>query len=1028
MGGGSPGYDFMWSNGDTTQNISGVVAALYTVTITDINNCTITASMSLTQPAPVQSTEIALTYSGGNNVSCFGASDGSIDVTPSGGVGPYTFLWSTSYTSQNISGITAGSYTVTTTDINGCTTSATIILDEPAVLSGVLTSPTFAGGYNVSCGGSDGSIDLVVTGGNTAYSYIWSNGDTTQNLDSLTAGTYTVTITDANGCIFSDDIILVQPGAYSSSISSTTYTGGYNITCNGASNGAINLTMTGGTTPYTYIWSTGDSIEDLSGLNPGTYTVTVTDDNNCTLTASITLSEPPVLQSLVSSPVNAGGFNISCFGGADGSASVTGIDGTPGYSYLWSNANTASSINGLSAGTFYVTITDANNCTIVDSIILTEPPALAITSITSPQYPGGWNISCNGGANGEVTVTAMGGSPSYSYNWSNGETTQTITNVSVTTYIVTVTDVNGCTSSSSITLTEPQLLTASITAALTAGGTNVSCNGGSDGSANLTVIGGTAGFSYLWSNSSTMEDPTGLSAGLYTVTITDTNGCTTTASITLIEPAGMNSTSVLSDYNGSGVSCNSSCDGSIDVSVSGGSAPYSYMWNNSAVTQDLNNLCEGAYSVIITDANGCTTTQGGTITEPAPANVLSVVSDFNGFGVSCASACDGSIEITPGGGTSPYVILWSNGETTTTITGLCAGTYTYTVTDANNCTVSNSIDLIAAPSVTVSGSVVSGTCNTFCDGAINITIGGGATPYTFIWSSGEITQNINNLCAGNYSVTITDANGCSITDNYMVTDPAPITVIAGVDQNICGGSTTLSGNTPVSGTGTWSLVTGTGVFSNANDASSSVSGLSPGLNTLEWTINDGPCSGSSTVNIFSDEEVEAKVISGDITCERVSTLQAESPQIGSGYWTVSGNSNAVIDDPFSNVTTVSGLVPGPNIFIWTVTNGLCSDTARVMITVDGPQQCDSLQMPTGISPNSDGYNDEFVVIGLLRYPDNELIVFNRWGNEVYVERNYANTWKGVNKSGDNLPDGTYFVILKVNNINQVLKGYLDIRR
>ena len=1027
-GGGSPGYTYEWSSGATTQNVSGVTAGLYVVTVTDVNNCTVTASINLTEPTVVSSTQVAFTYIGGSNVSCNGASDGAIDITPSGGIGPYTYIWSTLDTTQDISGVSAGSYTITVSDVNGCTGSATVILNEPPVMNGTLSSPTFAGGYNVSCGGSDGSINLVVNGGNPSYTYQWSNGETSQNIDSLSAGNYTVTITDANGCTFTDNITLTQPGAYSSSITSPTYAGGYNINCNGASNGVIDLTMSGGTAPYIYSWSNGDTTQDLSGLQPGTYTVTATDQNNCTITTSITLTEPPVLQSLINSPLNPGGYNISCFGGANGSATVTGIDGTPGYTYQWSTGGTAASISNLSAGTYQVTVTDSNGCSILDSITLTEPPTLAVTSVTSPAYPGGWNISCNGGDDGTVIVNATGGSPGYTYNWSNGDTTQTITNVSVTIYIATVTDVNGCTATGSLTLTEPPLLTATINPMVTPGGTNISCAGGSDGAVDLVLNGGTPGYTYSWSNGSTLEDPSGLSAGTYIVNITDTNGCTTSDTVTLTEPAGMTTVTVLSDYNGSGVSCNNACDGSIDLTVSGGASPYTYLWSSNAVTQDINNLCSGSYSVTITDANGCTSTDGGTLSEPTPAVALATVSDYNGFGVSCNNICDGFINLALSGGTQPYSVLWSTGDTTVNLNALCAGNYTYTVTDVNNCTVTNNINITESQLLTQTGNVTNATCNTFCDGTIDLTSTGGASPYTYIWSSGQTSEDLSGACAGNYTVTVSDANGCTDTAAYSITEPNPIVVSAGTDQNVCGGSTLLSANVPATGSGVWTLINGSGTLANANNPFSAVSNLSPGLNTFTWTITQGVCTASASVNIMSDEVVEAIVYPDDTICDNFYTLQAESPIIGWGNWTAVNNPLAYFNDPSNPVTGVNGLLQGQNIFVWTVTNGTCSDTARVIITIDGAQQCDSLQMPTGISPNGDGYNDEFVVLGLLRHPDNELLIFNRWGSEVYSEKNYANTWKGVNESGDNLPDGTYFVLLKVNSLNTVLKGYVDIRR
>ncbi|MBC9814011.1 SprB repeat-containing protein, partial [Crocinitomicaceae bacterium CZZ-1] len=379
-----------------------------------------------------------------------------------------------------------------------------------------------------------------------------------------------------------------------------TYAGGWNVSCNGASDGAIDLTVGGGTPGYSYTWSNGAVTEDINSLPAGTYSVNITDANGCTNTQTITLTEPPVLNASTTAVTYAGGWNVSCNGASDGAIDLTVGGGTPGYSYAWNNGATTEDLSGLTAGTYYVTITDANGCTNTQTITLTEPPVLT-ASTTAVTYAGGWNVSCNGANDGAIDLTVGGGTPGYSYAWNNGATTEDITSLPAGTYSVNITDANGCTNTQTITLTEPPVLTASTTAVTYAGGWNVSCNGASDGAIDLTVSGGTTGYNYTWSNGATTEDLSGLTAGTYSVTITDANGCTNTQTITLTEPPVLNASTTAVTYAGGwNVSCNGASDGAIDLTVSGGTPGYSYVWNNGATTEDLSGLTAGTYSVTVT--------------------------------------------------------------------------------------------------------------------------------------------------------------------------------------------------------------------------------------------------------------------------------------------------------------------------------------------------------------------------------------------------------------------------------------------
>jgi len=283
------------------------------------------------------------------NVSCNGGANGSINLTVSGGVSPYTYAWSTGATTQNISGRTAGTYTVTVTDAIGCTKTTAVTITQPATI--VLSTSV----VNVQCnGGSTGSVTLTVSGGQSPYSYAWSSGATTQNISNRAAGTYTVTVTDANGCTKTTSATITQP-----SVLALTRTA-VNVLCFGGATGSIDLTVTGGTTPYSYAWSNSATTQDISGLSAATYTVTVTDANGCTKTTSATITQPSTGLKLATTKVN-----VLCNGAATGSIDLSLEGGTMPYAYSWSNGATTQDISNLAAGIYTVTVTDANSCTVL---------------------------------------------------------------------------------------------------------------------------------------------------------------------------------------------------------------------------------------------------------------------------------------------------------------------------------------------------------------------------------------------------------------------------------------------------------------------------------------------------------------------------------------------------------------------------------------------------------------------------------------------------------------------------------------
>jgi len=813
--GGTAPYTFNWGGGITTEDRTGLAAGTYTVTITDANGCTATVNATVTQPASAVSGTTVVT-----NVACNGASNGAINLTPAGGTAPYTFNWGGGITTEDRTGLAAGTYTVTITDANGCTATVSRTVTQPTALSAT-TSQT-----NIACnGGSTGVATVNVSGGTAPYTYSWSpSGGTAATATGLSAGTYTVTVTDANACTLTRTFTITQPTALSATTSQT------NIACNGGSTGVATVNVSGGTAPYTYSWSpSGGTAATATGLSAGTYTVTVTDANACTLTRTFTITQPTALSATTSQT------NIACNGGSTGVATVNVSGGTAPYTYSWSpSGGTAATATGLSAGTYTVTVTSANGCTLTRTFTITQP-ASAVSGTTVVT-----NVACNGASNGAINLTPAGGTAPYTFNWGGGITTEDRTGLAAGTYTVTITDANGCTATVNATVTQPASAVSG-----TAVVTNVACNGASNGAINLTPAGGTAPYTFNWGGGITTEDRTGLAAGTYTVTITDANGCTATVNATVTQPASaVSGTTVVTN-----VACNGASNGAINLTPAGGTAPYTFNWGGGITTEDRTGLAAGTYTVTITDANGCTATVNATVTQPASAvSGTTVVTN-----VACNGASNGAINLTPAGGTAPYTFNWGGGITTEDRTGLAAGTYTVIITDANGCTATVNAT-VTQPASAVSGTTVvtNVACNGASNGAINLTPAGGTAPYTFNWGGGITTEDRTGLAAGTYTVTITDANGCTATVSRTVTQPTALSATTSQTNIACNGGSTGVATVNVSGgtapyTYSWSPSGGT---------AATATGLSAGTYTV--TVTDAnACTLTRTFTITQSAPVAA---------------------------------------------------------------------------------------------------------------------------------------------------------------------------
>jgi len=619
---GTGNKTYAWSTGDTTQAVSGLIAGTYTVTATDVNLCQTTATVTLAQPAALQiNTSIVA------EVSCIGAEDGSILATPSGGAVPYSLLWNTNDTVPILSGLGVGTYTITVTDGNGCTTASSITLNNPTAIS-----INFNIDNQVSCnGGSDGQITASASGGDGSYSYAWDNLATGATISSLSVGKYIVTVTDGKTCIGIDSITLNNTNALSALASVTSDFNGSNVSCNGASDGRVKVYASGGTTPYSYLWSdvTGTTIDSLDGVVAGIYTVTITDNNTCTTTASVEVSEPDTL-------IADAGINENTCSNYDVRFGVTGTGGTGIYTYEWSTGATTDSItiSSIVDSTFYVTITDANTCTSIDSVSVVIVPCTEICdngvdddfdglidcddpdcfsmaiAFVSSDYNGS-DVTCVGAADGEVTVRPTGGKSPYTYEWSDplSQTDTTATGLVAGIYTVTVTDDNGCSTTANVTLQDPDTLSLSVVDY----SATVSCSGSTDGFIDVSVSGGTTltgtDYTYAWSiigvTSQDITPP--LSSGTYTVTVTDVNNCQATTSVTIGEPMVVSASATIASAYGTtseNLSCSQATDGLVVATATGGDSNYEYIWNTGSTNDSLINVGAGTYTVTISDGNG----------------------------------------------------------------------------------------------------------------------------------------------------------------------------------------------------------------------------------------------------------------------------------------------------------------------------------------------------------------------------------------------------------------------------------------
>jgi gliding motility-associated-like protein len=1002
VSGGTPGYTYNWTNGlPTTSSQSDLGAGSYTVTVTDNNGCTETRTFTVTDGA---TTTINIDANVGA-ATCNGDNDGSISLVVSGFIGGVTYVWADLPPPSGPSRINllAGDYTVQVTDQAGCQNTMTVTVPEPDPIT---LTPTVT---DVACfGETTGIISVSAEGGNGGFNYDWSNSQSGNTISALATGSYTVTASDSEGCFLAE-----------------TYTvGGVNapVTLEGftttpidlGNDGEITLDIQGGNPPYDLTWTdpTG-SITTTQALNlinlnePGTYDFVATDENGCIITGSVEL-----LRTL-----RIANFSIidACFGEDNGSITLTMDGGVEPYTYSWNpNESTSPALINQGAGTVQVTVTDAMGESLNAEFDIGESPEITITSFDLIPVTG-----APGNANGSVTVVAAGGTDPLSYLWSNGATSASIDNLTTGTYCVTITDSNFGNNCSiemcyDVFYSEPLLDPVATPE-------NTSCSYTEDGILTVEIPGGVSPFEVTIMPGSIVMSSSGsdnifeegnLAPGDYTIQVVDDLGQTASTNVTIGSPAPLSYTMV--DYQNS---LASTCDGNIEISISGGTPNYTVTWDNGGGTGPTpSGLCgDASYTPTIVDDNGCTLD-----TEPVFISAFDVTLDAI-IDNDCPEDEFGEIEVIVSGGEPNFTYLWMDAQgqvigNTEDIEELAVGTYTLTVIEGTGREITQTYEIGAMSSLAIDGAAATTDFNGFnvrCadseDGVINAQVSG-SSGYGFEWV--RLSDNmmvgtaatLTGASGGDYELTVIDDFGCTMSTIVNVTAPSPLVLDGNVKDVSCAEKT--DGAVQVFASG----------------------GITNAFYTYNW---DNGVFGNQQINV---EAGIYRVTASDVnncTVEQIFTINVPDPiQITFDMEPATDGCNGTLTaevtggtEPYTynwiNAENASGataldLCPTINNsseYLLQVTDANRCLSELVATEVDD-KRFPCLDERVVITPDGNGTNDEFIIFCVNEFPENHLEIYNRWGVLVFQAENYDNTWSGTDISGNPMPAGPYFYVLE----------------
>lgn len=1044
--GGNPSYTYAWTSTATpftsqnSPNLSNLKGGTYTPVITDARGCTFSAPVTVAERQPIQPTATA-------------SGCGAISLTATGGTGTYTYIWSgpNNFTANtaNISGLQAGTYVATVRDANNCSAVA-----QPVTLSANNAGPTIAAApVNVKChNGITGGATLTVSNAAGDNTYRWFNADnasltvsTAQNPSGLAAGVYNVVVTtNANGCssTLSQNITVAGPNS-PLVVTPGTITAG---PCPEAPGGSIQMSANGGWgQPYTAAWS-GSTPPLPSQLNqpavaPGTYTLAVTDAGGCTVTLENVVVPGPTPILIDRSQIDS----VSCAGVADGRISLTLSGGNGGaYSVNWAGGSNlaGTTISNLSGKKFYTpTVSDRNGCTkVFGPIYVHEPDTLTIQAAITKQTA---NLT-----NGAINLTVTGGTQLLKYQWSGASTatTEDLTGLVAGTYTVVITDKKGCSITETFKLELDNALPQATWNIKSACGTSL------DGSVEFSIPPSVVGpFRFAWTSSKgvtgelTSPNRTVLIGGLgsdsYSFTITDiaTNfsyppNTPNPIVVGTLAPAIFGS----SDKEPDGAMKN----GFIILSSS---EPLTYRWNDGSTAPARVNLDSGTYIVKATHViSGCMASDTFFLKRNWPAFIVTEDAAKT-KDETCLGKRDGTISVTTtGGNPAQYTYNWEgpNGYSanTATISGLAAGFYALTITDGDGQTITYAKNIKTLSQLKVTNVTETSNYNNYqvsgsdkCDGAATVIFTGQAGAASISWSNGAAGASTNTLCAGPYTVTVTDGVGCTSVWTDELTAPVALTAVAQASKTIsCYGKCDATGR--VTATGgvapyrvSWAL--GRNDVLNAPGDSSVIQNLCPGAYAVTVTDKNNVTQ-TFTVNIANRDSIQVE-ISDDVQPTSFSNCDGELLAVATG--TV----GAVSYTWSSNIghrgesQRAENLCAGEEVsFIIVDANG-----CRTVVVGVVPNPSDGcLEARPVITPEEqDGRNDVFI-IGCIEEYQNTVEIFNRWGQLVFETTNYNNTsnnWDGLAKNGDSLPEGVYFYVITFTDANgqkRQLKGYVNLLR
>lgn len=939
-GGGTP-YSYLWlPTNQTGVNDTALCAGIHRVRVTDANNCVDSASYTLTEPS-----SLTATFNQTASILCNGDSTGELTIVTSGGTPPYTlscglascpfpipvFFGGTAV----VSGVPAGPVSLIITDANNCTFNVNDVFTEPSVLTG--SAATVDATCNNVC---DGQATLTVNGGTTTYSVSWSDGlglnQFTRN--DLCAGSHTATVVDANGCQLIIPVVIGEPTPMQATFNELTP-----VTCNGACDGVVQVTVIGGTPPYTsYTWANSQVGDTRTGACGGTQiSVTVVDANGCSQLFNYTPANPQVLTAVINITQN-----VSCSAICNGTAEVSITGGEAPYNISWvtQNPDTGVTIDSLCSGeSFSVQITDNRGC------VITENATMNVGANFDVDITGITNVLCNGDSTGQLVATITGGGAGVTYQWSpvpaNLSTGPIASNLPANLYFVTVTDgtIGGCSAVDSAVVTEPNQLVGTIQETQ-----SILCNGQSNGQLTASAIGGSGAYSYNWltlgSNNPVVS---GLPSGTYTVVITDGNSCTDTVTYVLVEP-----TAILITKSVTQPTCSNTCNGEIQYTASGGTGPIVLTHNSNVISGTVSNVCVGTTVVVIaTDANGCSVSDTTIMSGPT-----SIVPNLTIVSVPlCFGDCNGVVSVAPTGGAGNYTFNWSNGESNAINTLICAGlNQSVTITDANGCSAVENFDIVGPSQLNATITELTNiTCNGGNNGALKASQTGGVGPYLYNWSNSGNTDVISTLTAGVYKVTITDVNGCQDSATFNIGEPPLITATDNVTNANCGQNDGAATVIPSGGTGNH-FFNWTTISPNPGNVSS-VSGLSLGTYPVEITDDSGCVvvynvvvnenGGPSSATFSKVEPTCLSSVNGQLTVNPLggqtpytylwssggSVLNQTNTGLGIGIYQVtvtdSNNCAAIFADTLFGPDTIRNVI--------NVTHETCSGASDGTITISG---------------------------------------------------------------------------------------------